>query len=285
MLKTFSQAGLTLTALAALGLLAAAPRSASAQTTIVASDEASNYTSSGQITTLNGGSGFASAFSATGTGGYFLGDAKSNGGGTSPGLINSSNGSSFGLYANPNSANVPGPFSETLTRAFSAPLTTGGTFSLGFDNGFESVGAFQQIFLGTTSNPNLIQFGFVGGTQDYQINGVATSLGFTDGGLNVKVTLDTPTTYTLSATRLGDNATATGTGTLPAGTQLNTFSVNSTDSSTGSSFNLFVNKTQVTALSASAAPEPSQIAMLGFAALGVLGVVLRAKKRTVTATA
>ena len=266
-----SKLSVTTAALAALGLLALAPHSAQAQTTIVAFDEASNYSNNSQIETLNGGFGFASAFVGSGGGGDFLNTASSNANGSGGG-IDSSNNRSFGLYSGSNEG-------RTLSRSFSAPLTVGGTFSLGFDNGYVDFGRSDNVFLGSAVNPQLIQFGFVGGS-DYKFNGIDTGLNYTPDGLNVVFTLTDATHYTLKATELNGGSTFTSAATLlPTGTSLDRFSAqNSSNTNGGSDHDFFVNKFQVTA--ASAAPEPSQLAGLGFAAFGVLGLLLKARKRT-----
>ena len=262
-------------ALAALGLALMHP--AQAQTTIIAADFSGNYTNN-NLTTLNGGTGFASPFTVTqgAVSSFFKYDSRLNGGGgggTTPvGVgINDADNRAFGLNSKSGT--------ETVQRTLSVPLTVGSTLSFAFDNGYVDSGA-QRMALGSAATNYAVEFGFQGGTNAYDFNGTqATGFGFTDGGLDLSFTLSTPTTYTMTATKRNDSSTFTYNGTLASALNLNTITFQTYDSGQNQYHDFYFNNLAVTAPNASAAPEPSQLAGLAFTGLGAFGLVLKARKR------
>jgi len=262
-------------ALAALGLALMHP--AQAQTTIIAADFSGNYTNN-NLTTLNGGTGFASPFTVTqgAVSSFFKYDSRLNGGGgggTPTGVgINDADNRAFGLNSNPGT--------ETVQRTLSTPLTVGSTLSFAFDNGYVDSGGGQRFVLGTAANNYAAQFGFFGGQNNYEFNGNQVSgFGFTDGGLNVAFTLNSPTAYTMVATKLNDNTAYTYNGTLGSALALDTITFQTYDPGHNQYHDFYFNNLAVTAPNASAAPEPSQLAGLAFTGLGAFGLVLKARKR------
>ena len=258
--------------LAALGLALALP--VHAQTVTIAADYSGNYSSSSLFTTQNGGSGFAGPFTVT------EGDAPSfykynsrlnggGGGGSPTGVgINDADNVAFGLNSNPGS--------ERVQRVLSTPLTVGSTFSFAFDNGYIENDGYHRMFLGSAASTDLVEFGFKGGTDDYEFNGVqAAGFAFTDGGLNVSFTLNTPLTYTLTATKLNDNSSYTYNGTLASTAGLDTISFQTNDSGHNPYHDFYFNNLSVVA----PAPEPSQAAAFTVGLLGLGGLCLLRRRR------
>lgn len=171
----------------------------------------------------NGGTGFGawqlSPASNTGNAGFFISTSASNGDGdgNSDGDINTS-GIAFGLYAN-------GGGLASAVRPFSIDLFAGATLDLKMDNGYIDGGGTVGFGLQNSSGNNLLEFYFVGGTSFYQYNDLTgahnTSVGFTDEGLSLSITLTSATAYQLSVTQLNGGTTTLYNGSLknPAGGQ------------------------------------------------------------------
>ena len=267
--KSMKTAG-ALALLVSVGLAAVHP--AQAQTTIAA-DNSSNYTSS-NLTTLNGGSGFTGPFIVLqgDASSFFKYDSRLNGGGgggTPTGVgINDADNRAFGLNSNPGT--------EAVQRTLSTPLTVGSTLSFAFDNGYIGGGGGHRFVLGTAANNYATQFGFFGGQGNYEFAGNQVSgFGFTDGGLNVSFTLDTPTAYTIIATKLNDNSSYTYNGTLGSALALDTITFQTFDPDHSQSNDFYFNNLKVVA----PAPEPSQAAALAVGMLGLGGLVLARRRQ------
>lgn len=238
-----------------------------AQATVtIAQDSAQNYDGQTEYAASNGGSGFSGPFTFTGSGSEFLDNANTNGFTGGIGYINSANGISFGLYGQ-----------ETATRQFTLPLTPGETFSLDFDNGFVSSGQSDTYQLLNSSGASVFTFGFTGGGNSYKANGVDTGLGFTSDGLSTSLTITSPTTYSFSVTKLGNNSGSySGTGTFSGIGPITAFSVTNPDANGGTGEKLFFNNVSVAA--PASAPEPSPMVTLSMGLLGICGLA-RARRR------
>jgi fibronectin-binding autotransporter adhesin len=208
----------------------------------LATDQASNYTAWGSTSSTppNGGTGFGAwSFNDTGTIGSQSGEFL----GSSP-EINSSNGNSWGMFAN---SSQTADVNRTITNNFAV----GNTLSLQMDNKSINSGGSDGFSLRNASGQNLFEFYFTGGNPNYSINDSSSStrntgIGFTSTGLQLDFTLTGATAYSLSIKNLSSSTVTTLIGNLlnPAGGQtlsiLRFFDFNS-----GSSNNLYFNKTNV----------------------------------------
>lgn len=239
---------------------------------VLAADNAANYFSFGGSTTLNKGAGFGNwQFSPnpnTGTGGYFLGDAGINAGGSNSGTpsgnwingrtITTTNGTSWGLFAN--SGNV-----TSAIRPIAGGLPIGATFAIDLDNGFLNNGSSQGFSLlnssGDTTDGKLFEFFFKnGGANSYSVTTGGTSTaetitgttsGFTGNGLHVEFTQTSAAAFTMTVA--GPNIiTQTITGSLltpntgnSAIASFRPFAFNANAGDTSSDFNAFFNNAMV----------------------------------------
>jgi hypothetical protein len=260
-LKTYLTAGV---ALSILGL--AKPVLAQ---TIIASDNAGNYSSWTSGST--GGSGFGSwSFNdVTPNGGYsgqFLGSSGAGG-------IDSGTGNSFGMYAN-SAATAEAQAFRTFTGG---SLTANQTFSIQMLNGNVTDDGGQLGFnLQDSSADNLFQFYFAGGSSDYQLNvggsQIDTGVGFTSGPLTLNFTQGTSDAWSFSmyeGSTLAASLSSTSSGDLLSGndiSQLNLYTLNGGSSRTlGDNANVYFNNMQI---ESQAVPEPASAALFvigGFA--------------------
>lgn len=184
---------------------------------VCGSDIASNSPyNDGWQTNDNGGNNFGTWTLSTtnANAGHFPGSSANNGDGN--GDINTS-GFSLGMYANSGAT-------ANAVRTFLTSLIPGTVFSLKMDNGYLDNNGTVGFGLQNSSGNNLLEFYFRGGQSFYQYNDLNneqnTTLGFTDDGLTIQITLLTSTTYQLAVTRNGGGSfTTTGTLKNPSGGQ------------------------------------------------------------------
>ncbi len=201
---------------------------------IVAQDDASHYKTGSYNTNVNAGTGMRDAFTVNGPGGQFVGDSNKNGFGGGPGINTSEN--AFGLYQG-----------ETATRHFSRALMSGDTFSIYFDNGLIDTGGSDQLKLLDAGGKDVVTFSFSGGGQNYLLNGADTGIKFTDGGLLLSLTLNSPNDYSVTIKRLADSASVTLPGKLALGTVISGISVTNGNTVAGAPHDLFFNSLMITA--------------------------------------
>lgn len=241
--------------------------------TVVASDNAGNYTSWPQA--ANNGTGFGNwSYNNTipngGFSGQFLG-ASCN--------INSGSGNAFGFYANSAAsaeAQATAPFSE-------GSLTANQTFSIQMqNNGITDDGGQVGFSLQDSSGDNIFQFYFNGGQSDYYLNvytaeatpvQISTGVGYTSGAMTLDFTQGSGDAWSFSfyeGSTLETTLNSSGTGdSLWANTisQADLYSLNGGSTRTmGDNGNLFFNNLQITA----PVPEPSTLALCGISGLTTL---------------
>lgn len=185
---------------------------------LIGYDDASDPAYAGGWTNgSNGGFGFGPwQISATGANsGWFIGDSNGNGSGAGPG-INTPVNRAWGMWANDSSggSNPPGPGAVVASRRFAnGPMNVGDTFSIDIDNGWIDNGRSVGFGLASPTGMWQFEFMFAGGGQFYLTNDsaglVATTLGFTDGGLRTTFTKTGLFSYDFTATRLSDNVSIT----------------------------------------------------------------------------
>jgi hypothetical protein len=127
------------------------------QTTVIASDDGSNY-GGGWTNGSNGGSGFGtwslSATPGTGYAGWFIGDPSGAG-------ISGMSTTSFGLYANPDGSGAV----VNADRTFSSALKSGDIFSFQWGVNWDSNGSGNkgfELFTGGTSGTRLLNINMGG---------------------------------------------------------------------------------------------------------------------------
>lgn len=257
-----------LVALAALCVLAVSNPSCRAD--VIAMDDASDsaYDSGWGG---NGGFGFDPwSFTTESGSGVFVGNAASNGDGdgNADGDINTA-GRSWGMFSEPGRL-------STATRSFSfGSLPTRSTLRIAMDNGFIN-GPFDGGSDGSfgfglrSGGTNRFEFFFRGGDTTYSVNdsaGIsATSVGFTDEGLNLEFTLTADDNYSLSITPLGGSSTVVN-GTLAATggiDDLRLFSFSTQRFVSDSAADGFFNSISVEEI-----PEPSSLLMVALFASAV----------------
>lgn len=159
---------------------------ASAGTTVLATDQASNYTS--WANGSNEGSGFGAwsliASSGTESSGFFLDQGRGG----------------WGVYANNGQQ-------AAARRPFNSALAVGQTFSVRLDHGSIANGGSVGVALMNEANEDLLTFGFTGGQSEYRINDANTGIGFTTDSIDVEITLATASTYSARITPAGRSST------------------------------------------------------------------------------
>ncbi len=271
-----------LVSLAAVAAMTLAPLAAQAQTTTLASDNASSaaYGGSGYTTGSNGGTGFG-AFNvvATGSAGtfeYTAAESEGNNGTPAPSTIDSPaftpGGSplSFGLFAQTAGSAI------TISRSFTVPVVIPGeVFSLDFVKGYNDAGTSGVALTNATGTTG--DFTFTSGGVGIDFNKTATPLGFSLGADHLVYTFTSATAYSLSVTG-ADTFTGTGTTTTP----ITGFQIAQTDSGAATGdHNAYFNNLSLTA--PIAAPVPEASSLVGFGLLLALGGGVAARKRVVKA--
>lgn len=149
---------------------------------------------------LSGGTGFGSwSLTSSGSGGHFLANNPTN--------MNLGANTGFGLWAN-------GGGTSTATRNLNTPMAAGDSFALRFDNNWLNNGSEVGFALADSAGVVKFRFYFVGGENRYRITDATSArdsgIPYTDAGLNLTLTLNSATNYTLST------GTTNVTGTLAA---------------------------------------------------------------------
>ncbi|HMO62932.1 MAG TPA: MBG domain-containing protein, partial [Ferruginibacter sp.] len=135
----------------------------------------------------------------SGTGmGFFVASSTGNDDGGSPPNINTS-GRAWGMFSNSG-------VTANAVRSFVNEMAVGHSLSFSIDNGSINNGATVGIGLQNSSSQNLMELYFRGGQANYEYNdasgtNVSTGLGFTRGGLDVKITRTATGSYSISITR------------------------------------------------------------------------------------
>ncbi len=137
---------------------------------------------------LTGGTGFGAwSLTSSGSGGHFLANNPAN--------LNVGASTGFGLWANSGGT-------STANRNFNNPMAAGDSFALRFDNNWVDNGGETGFALADSSGNVRFRFYFVGGQSNYRINDNDTARdsgwAYTEAGLNLTLTLNSSTTYTLS---------------------------------------------------------------------------------------
>ncbi len=105
----------------------------------------------------------------------------------------------WGLYAN-STTNL-----SEAKRILAAPLATGQTFHVAFDNGFIDNGTGVGVGLQNSSGQTLWQFYFNGGDTNYNLSGISGGSGipFMSAGMDIAFTLTGPTNFSVIITPNG----------------------------------------------------------------------------------
>jgi len=137
----------------------------------------------------------------SGAGGHFIATNATN--------MNVGANSGFGLWANNGGI-------STATRDFTVPMAAGDSFALRFDNNWVNTGSEVGFALTDSAGTVKLRFFFVGGQSNYRITDAITArdsgLAYTNGGLNLTLTLNSGNAYTLSGggTNITGNLAAVG---------------------------------------------------------------------------
>ncbi|HKQ49005.1 MAG TPA: hypothetical protein VJZ71_13115 [Phycisphaerae bacterium] len=243
---------------------------ANVSASLLGSDSAADVAYNGGWTAgSNGGTGFGAwsfVTNAGGNKGSFVASSANNGDGdgNSSGDINTA-GRAWGTFANSGGEIF-------AVRPFTGGgLAVGQTLSIDMDNGFIDSGGVVGVRLTSslttlTNATREFEFRFVGGNSFYDVisNPNQTStLGFTDGGLNLVFQLTSATTYSLSVTRFHDTQAPqvwNTTGTLVSGNPILGLALRNQNAGSNSQRDGFFNSISLT-------PEP---ASLGLLAMGLL---------------
>ncbi len=134
------------------------------------------------------GSGFGVwYFDHSGSAGSFLADNPSN--------MNVGTTKGFGLWAN-------GGGRAAITRSFTTPMKSGDSFNVKFDNNWMDNGSQVGLELRDAKGVVRFRFFFVGGETNYRVvdaqSSRATSIAYTEGGLNLTMTLGAGSAYTFN---------------------------------------------------------------------------------------
>jgi hypothetical protein len=139
----------------------------------------------------------------------------------------------FGLWANNGGI-------STAARNFNTPMAAGDSFALRFDNNWVNTGG-NEVGFALADNTGAVRFRFylVGGQSTYRISDATSArdsgLAYTDGGLNLTVTLTSSNAYTLSTG--GTNITGT---LAAAGGAISRLIVENKNSGPDTPYNLYV---------------------------------------------
>ena len=166
--------------------------------TVTLNDSPANYST--WANGLTGGTGFGAwSLTSSGSGGHFLAENPAN--------LNVGSTTGFGLWANNGGT-------STATRNFNTPMAAGDSFALRFDNNWLDNGSEVGFALADNAGNVKFRFYFVGGEARYRITDATTArdsgIAYTDAGLNLTLTLNSASNYTLST------GTVNITGTLAA---------------------------------------------------------------------
>lgn len=234
-----------------LGACLAAPMSS--QATVIASDNAGNYSSWSSGNNQGTGFGAWSFANSTPSGGY-SGEYLAHGNGGS--AVSSGNGNAWALYSNSSPGNDA---QANAIRSFNeGNLTAGQTLGIQMNNG--SVGGSVGFSLRDSSHNNIFEFYFNGGANDYTINvsgtAVTTTVPFTASALNLAFTQGSGDSWsfsingvTYSSSSTGDNLSANDI------SEIRLFSY-------GNNNDIFFNNLAITAV-----PEPIKLALPIFGGL------------------
>ena len=249
-------------AVAALGL------GAVAQAAVVGTDNASAAAYADGWQTGDNGAVTGNAFNAwnlvtttpaNSFAGHFIGDSTQLSGGTGADL--NTNGSSFGLYANPT-----GSVEADAFRTFNGALAAGQTFSVNLGVNFRNGNKGMNL---QDAGGNTLFTLNVGG-DDYTVYDASSGTGSignaysSNTAFNLSFTQTTATGGTFTINRTG-GVTGTTTGTYNGVASGIKLYENGTDTGDGSN-NLFANSLSISG----AVPEPASLGLLGVAAVGLL---------------
>ncbi len=130
--------------------------------------------------------------------------ARENDSGFGGGFISSNNGAvdigtgpdnkAFGVYGN------GGGVGQAI-RPFDGALSVGQTFLISMDNQGIDNGGTVGFGLQTSDGTNRLEFYFVGGESTYTVNNgdvISSDVGWTEGGLNLAITLTGPDSFSLT---------------------------------------------------------------------------------------
>ncbi|MFM8364597.1 MAG: PQQ-dependent sugar dehydrogenase [Verrucomicrobiota bacterium] len=150
-------------------------------------DSPMNYTSFG--TGQGAVSGFGSwALDLTGAAGVFLAENAGN--------MNLGTAKGFGLWANSGGR-------SSISRDFTSPMRSGDSFQVKFDNNAIDNGGEVGLELRSANGTARFRFFFIGGEGNYRIadaQGIrGTSIGYTDGGLDLSLVLGAGNSYSFQA--------------------------------------------------------------------------------------
>jgi Bacterial Ig-like domain (group 3)/SprB repeat len=219
----------------------------------------------------NGGTGWGGGWTMSlsgGNGGTYVGSSQNNAGGGGTG-INTGCGNSWGIYAN--SSGTENAVRTFATANGSASLQPGQSFQIDMDSGYDNSSDSGGFDLQTSGPVTRLEFVHRSGQANYEVNDSAgftsTGVGWTGGGLTVKVTLLTADTYTIAITPKG-GSTTTLTGRTLAGTsgtgmsQVRIFRYNN-ESSPGGNGDYFFNSMSISCPSFSAGAPSSTTVCAG----------------------
>jgi len=214
----------------------------------------------------NGGSGFSpwvlSPANNTFNAGFFTASATQNGFFPSGGGIDTTSGAnpnptSWGLYAN---TNVFYNLAIAYRSFTGGSLGPGQTFNIGMDNGYIDADGGTVGFILRNGNDitnkndgSRFELYFTGGGADYMIltNGgsaaIDTGIGYTDGGLNVSITLTGPDTFSCTITALVSGASTNFSGSLGGtpGSGIDSVALYNQWAGNGQNYDLFFNSMAV----------------------------------------
>lgn len=196
--------------------------STSSSNTVIAQDDASNYT--GWSSGNNQGTGFGAwtlnGPANSGNGGFFL----AAGG--------------WGIYAN------SGELAEAI-RPFSATLATGQTFAVRLLHGTVDNTRSVGVALQNSSGQTLWEFSRIGGQSNYRINGVDVGIPATTDALEIEVTLAGPTSYVARISTGGSSSERSGNLQAQSNQTISRFRAVNDSAGDGSGADMIINNLQV----------------------------------------